>query len=478
MGRPRDSGGCGNWAAQAQFENLIGESRSAMLADPARALGFAQQANTAATRITDEHERQLAQSQAHWLEAEALNRTGKADQAGSVAADALRLVEQIDAGSKLNGDLLATIGHIARAKGDVVAALGHYQRAFGIFEVKGERRSQAKVLQYIGTLYFEAGDYERMLKYYADSAELFDDPAIRVAARNNQGDALIELKRYDEAFVQYRQALDIARSMDSDDLVTSVITNMAYAQLSAGNVAAAQKLVSQGLASKGAQDLELAAFLKGVQAQIDWTRHNVAAARANLDVLFKGLDLAATNHDYVDFHDLAAKVYAAAGDFGQAFAHAQAYQRLDNERRAVMASTNSALMAAQFDYASQELKLTRIRAKKLETDVALEKSRERFNQLTFLWADRAAGDCRAGGQRVDQSPADDPPQPQRGEPRQPQLAGYQRRAGTRTGREDAVPRHHQPRNPHAAQWHSGHDPSAAERQQPDRPGARARHDRA
>lgn len=367
----------------AQFENLIGQSRSAMLADPAQALGFALRANAAAATIVNARERQLAQSQAHWLEAEALNRTGKADQAARVAEAALRGVEQVDLGSKLNGDLLATIGQIARARGDVVSALTQYQRAYDIFETKGERRSQAKVLQYIGTIYFDAGDFERMLKYYADSAELFDDPAIRVAARNNQGDALIELKRYTEAFAQYRQALDIARSMDSDELVTSIITNMASAQIRAGNLAAAGLLVAQGLASKGTKDPELAAFLHGVQAQIDWARHDTPSARANLDLLFKGKDPAATNHEYIDFHDLAAQVYAASGDYALALAHARAYQRLDHEQRAVMASTNSALMAAQFDYANQELKLSRIRAKKLETDVALEKSRERFNQLTF-----------------------------------------------------------------------------------------------
>jgi len=370
-------------AVDARFGDLIGQSRAAMLADPAQALRFAQAAVTAAAPITDTRERDLAQAQAHWLEAEALNRTGKPDEASRVAEHALGLVEKYDAGSKLNGDLLATIGQIARTKGDVVAALERYQRAFHIFEAKGERRSQAKVLQYIGTLYFEAGDYERMLKYYADSAELFDDPAIRVAARNNQGDALIELKRYEEAFVRYRQALEIARSMESDDLVTSILTNMASAQIRAGNLSAAQRLVAEGLASRGAQDPYLAAFLRGVQAEIDWTRQNAPAARANLDRLFKGHDLTTTNHEYVDFHDLASKVYAAVGDYSTALAHARAYQRLDEERRAVMASTNSALMAAQFDFANQELKLSRVRAKKLESDVALEKSRERYNRLTF-----------------------------------------------------------------------------------------------
>jgi len=367
----------------ARYQNLLSQSRSAMLADPAQALGIARKAIAAAAPITNERDRQLAQSQGHWLEAEALNRTGDAKQAEAVAEAALHIVERFDPGSKLNGDLLATIGQIARATGKVVTALEVYQRAFRIFAAKGERRSQAKVLQYIGDLYSEAGDFERMFKYYSDSVEMFDDPALRVSARNNQGDALIELKRYDEAFAKYRQALNIAQTMNSEGLVTSIITNMAAAQIRAGNLAAAERLLAQGFASMGARDADLAAFLHGVQAQIDWARHDAPAARANLEILFKGHELATTNWEYLDFHGLAAKVYAALGDFRMALAQAQAFQRVDREKRAVMASTSSALMAAQFDYANQELKLSRIRAKKLETDVALEKSRERYNRLTF-----------------------------------------------------------------------------------------------
>jgi signal transduction histidine kinase len=40
-------------------------------------------------------------------------------------------------------------------------------------------------------------------------------------------------------------------------------------------------------------------------------------------------------------------------------------------------------MAAQFDYANQELKLSRVRAKKLETDAALERSRQLLIKLTL-----------------------------------------------------------------------------------------------
>ncbi|MBC2650886.1 tetratricopeptide repeat protein [Novosphingobium flavum] len=355
-----------------------------MLSDPAQALSHARKAVASAGTIADLRERRLAETQGHWLEAEALNRTDQPDAAEAVAIAALRVVEQYDAGSALNGDLLATIGQIARAKGDVVSALSDYQKAFRIFEAQGQRRSQAKVLQYIGTLYFDAGDFERMLKYYADSAELFDDPAIRVAARNNQGDALVELKRYDEAFLQYRRALEIARTMENEDLVTSILTNMATAYARAGNLGTARRLVAQGLASPGARDPDLAAFLHGVQAQIDWARHDTAAAVANLNLLFRGQDPTKTNYEYAEFHHLASKVYAAAGDYPLALAHSLAYQRLDEERRAVMASTNAALMAARFDLANQELKVSRIKAKKLESDIALQKSRERYDRLAFI----------------------------------------------------------------------------------------------
>ncbi len=368
---------------KARYAALIDQSRGAMLSDPRQALGFSQQAVAAASAIANERERQLAQTQAHWLEAEALSRTGQINQAAAVAAAALGLISTLDPGSKLEGDLLATTGQIAQAKGDVAAALDNFQRAFALFERAREARSQAKVLQYIGTIYYEAGDYPRMLKYYQDSAELFDDAAIRVSAYNNQGDALIELKRYNEAFALYKKSLAVARSLESEDLVTSIITNMASAQYQSGNLAAAERLAAEGLASPGARDPELAGYLWGIKAQIAWAGKSVPAASAALDRLFGGVDLAETSNAFLQFHDLASQVYAATGDYPRALAHARAYQRLDQQRRAVMTSTNSALMAAQFDYANQELKVSRIRAKKLESDVALERSRERFDRLAF-----------------------------------------------------------------------------------------------
>lgn len=368
---------------KARYEALINQSRSSMLADPVKALGFSRQAVASASAIANERERQLAAVQGHWLEAEALSRTGQVAQSSTVATAALGLIRELDPGSKLEGNLLATTGQIAQAKGDVAAALEDFQRAFTLFERGHEPRSQAKVLQYIGTIYYEAGDYPRMLKYYQDSAELFDDPAIQVSAYNNQGDALIELKRYNEAFALYKKSLALARALESDDLVTSIITNMASAQYQSGNLAGAQRLVAQGLASKGARDPELAGFLWGISAQIAWAGKSVPAASAALDRLFGGADLNQTGNAFMQFHDLASQIYAATGDYPRALAHARAYQRLDQQRRAVMTSTNSALMSAQFDYANQELKVSRIRAKKLESDVALERSRERFNRLAF-----------------------------------------------------------------------------------------------
>ncbi len=372
------------WANSAQFDDLFGRSRAAMLAEPGQALALARQAAAATNDMAEGPLRNTDLLQAHWLEAEALSRTGDIDQADKVAAAALTQISQQSPGTKLHADLLATNGSIAKSRGEFGKALLLYQQSYGIHLRLGDRRSQAKMLQWIGSIYFDAGNYERMLKYYSDSADLFDDPAIRLSAYNNQGDALKEMKRYGDALALYRQALDVAKTMDSEGLTASILTNMASAQFLAGDLDAAEALVNQGLATPGLAETGQEPFLWGVRAQIAWASKDAAAARSALDRTFAGQDLANTPPEFREFHQLGSAVYAATGDYQKALEHARGWQRLDHQMRDVMAQANTALLGAQFDFASQELKVSRLKARQLESRIALENSRQKFNRLALF----------------------------------------------------------------------------------------------
>ena len=67
---------------------------------------------------------------------------------------------------------------------------------------------------YLGAIYMQKGDYEAALAHYQE-ADL-DDDVLRVMAVGNQGDALVELGRTDEAVKQFEKAA----SMESNEFTT------------------------------------------------------------------------------------------------------------------------------------------------------------------------------------------------------------------------------------------------------------------
>ena len=100
----------------------------------------------------------------------------------------------------------------------------------------------------------------------------------------------------------------------------------------------------------------------GVLAQIALKHGRVDEAAALITQTFAGQDLAETPLPFRDFHKSAAEIFARQGRHDLAYAHLTAFKRLDDGVRALAASTNSALMAARFDFTNQDLKITRLTA--------------------------------------------------------------------------------------------------------------------
>jgi tetratricopeptide (TPR) repeat protein len=82
-----------------------------------------------------------------------------------------------------------------------------------IAEEHGSTPSGKLAQYYLGAIYMEQGDYEAALDHYK-KADLKDD-VLRVMAVGNQGDALVELGRTDEAVRQFEKAA----SMTNNELV-------------------------------------------------------------------------------------------------------------------------------------------------------------------------------------------------------------------------------------------------------------------
>ena len=370
--------------APAGFDGQITASKMSMMAEPAAALVHARAAASLAQAKPAGVEHDVAIATAQWLEGEASTRLRKPTDALPLLDPALATVTRLKPNSKLQGDLLKSRGRAYAAQGKVQQALSDYHDAFRIYQRANEPRSEAMALQEIGSVYGDARDYAHVLQYYAQSNEVFSaDPTLTLTAHNNRGTALKNLGRYAEALPEFRAALSAAEQLKSAYLQAHILNNIASTEALMHDTRAARADVDRGLALS-ASDAEAKSerpFLLGVLAKVESDIGAYGKAASLLDQTFAGMNLAATAMDYRDFHEIAARVYERAGQEGLALEHLKAFKRLDDQGRELAANTNAALMAAQFDFANQDLKITKLKAGQLERDIALAKTKARIHAL-------------------------------------------------------------------------------------------------
>ena len=377
--------------AQPAGDNVaarIAEAKTAMMADPDTAVRKASDALRQLAGGPTNRQTLLLRTEAQWLQGEALGRVNRIDEAKPVIDNALATAERIAPVSKLRGDLLMSRGAIAAETGDVQRAFVSYRAAHDIFRDLGERRSRAIALQNIGSIFSDAGDYARVLNYYNQSSEIWsDDVALTMSAQNNRGSALKKLGQYAQAEAEYRKALSVAAAMESPSLEARILSNLASTQLLQQQFGEARRSADAGLrlARRDVAAAEEAPFLWGIRAQIAIAQGRVAEGLTLLARTFQGQNLAKTTFFFRDFHETAARAFADVGDDRMSRLHLLALKRLDDEARAIRTSTNAALMAAQFDFSNQELRISQLKQGQLERDNMIQRAKAR-QQLILLAA--------------------------------------------------------------------------------------------
>ncbi|KWV92724.1 EAL domain-containing protein [Erythrobacter sp. YT30] len=366
--------------ADQAYEKAIGEAKAQMMADSESALAHARDAKSYVVGSDDTARK--ARLTAQWLEAEALMRLNRADDAAQLIANSLEEIEKDFDGSKLHADLLRSQAGLYVRKAKYGEALSDFLTANDIYKEQGEDRSRALILQNIGSLYSDARDYNRVLSYYRQASEAYpDDPALALSEHNNVGNALKELKRLDEAEAEFREALAVAEKMDSPLLEARILTNIASTQYLAGMYDEAEQTIRTGLRIASANAPEWQPFLYGVRAQIALARGNQDLAENYISQTFHNEDLSSTSPFFRDFHDTAYKVYSQRGDFGLALKHFEAFHRIDDQARELSSAANNALLSARFDAANRELQISKLSVEKEANEVRLDAAQ---NQNLFL----------------------------------------------------------------------------------------------
>ena len=353
-------------ADERDYARDIDLAKSFILSEPNRALEYAQRAEASAG-LAHNADARIRRASAQWLEAEALIRLNRADEGLPIAKSA-RAATELDApNSQLLGDILMAEGYAEETVARPADALNDYQRANRLFSAKHDLRGQSKSLQNIAGIYDEAKDYDRALSYYRQATDIYQaDDALALSAFNGAGITYQHLNRYAEAEASFRRAEGIAVRLKSPMLEASVLANIANALVLQKKYDSAQLEIARAqlVRARNPSVAELSPLLWGVQAEVDFRRHRIAAALEDLDKAFKGLDLASTDAPFHDIHEFAYEIYRQTGEFRKATAHLEAYKRLDDASWKLAASTSAQLASAQFDFAKQNLQITELKLSK------------------------------------------------------------------------------------------------------------------
>lgn len=269
---------------------------------------------------------------ANWLEGEALMRLNRSEEAAGVIRPALSKAQKSFAEEKIYADLLRSAASLEGRIGNSRQALAYFLLAQERYERLGETRSQAIVLQNIGSLYSQSREYERVLKYYRKAAEVFSDDAIlSLSAHNNIGNALRGMDRFAEAESEFGKALIIARKMASPLLEARILTNLAAAQRLGGAGAQAEETAKIALALAEEHALDWSPFIYGVLAQVELDRGDLVKADDYISRTFADVPLDTSNALFRDFHETASKIFERNGREDLAELHAAAFDRLDRQ---------------------------------------------------------------------------------------------------------------------------------------------------
>lgn len=352
-----------------------------MAVDPVQAGHSAQAAEALAVRLPQSAARTITIATALWLRGEALTRQGLAVTAVPLIDAALISVTNIVPAIKLQGDLLQTRGEVESSLGRPQAALQDYQRAFTIFGKVGSARSQAVALQNIGLIYLEANDLEKVFYYYKLADEIFpNDPMLALSRSANLAGALYAAKRFDETEAEYRRADLIASRLHNPTLEVQMLSNLAITQQVLGKLDAADATLNEAIKLwQRAGTSAMAPLLFRARAELALARHHPAEAVELIERALLSAGDAAATRPYWQLQNTAYLAYARSGDTDKALAHFEIFKRLEDESRALAASTTATLMAAQFDFANQNARIATLKAGQLERDIALARLQARQN---------------------------------------------------------------------------------------------------
>jgi tetratricopeptide (TPR) repeat protein len=170
------------------------------------------------------------------LKAKTLEKLGRWDEAIEELLRALPTLSE-DQNSPLMGDIYLHLGNLYAVKGHVGVARKMFDRALQIYRKNHSPIGEAKVFNSIAALYFEQGEMEKALKFYAlayRGAVIGKDNNLKAILFGNLGILFSVTGMLDKALICYRKGLEEHRKNGDLHGISQIYHNLGMAMKSKG----------------------------------------------------------------------------------------------------------------------------------------------------------------------------------------------------------------------------------------------------
>lgn len=151
----------------------------------------------------------------------------------------------IDEGGRLYGEAEQQF-----SQGRYADALELFQQALTLYQSRGDRPQEARILHYLGRTYSQLNQPEAALQAIAQAltlAEALDDPATTAGLLNTQGEIFFQQSDYAQAIAAYELSLALFQSLEDQRGEAQLLNNLGVVQQRLGQYSQASTTYQQAL---------------------------------------------------------------------------------------------------------------------------------------------------------------------------------------------------------------------------------------
>ena len=316
-----------------------------------------------------------AAAAALWVKAQASFRLGDNEAARRFIGLAQRRNPRGTEGRRTAAYLSLLEGLLNRSDGDFSESFGAFRTAQQGFIATRDQRGQALALQSVGVLYNDVGNGEGAIRYFRLAEEAYDgDDIFLFSLYNNVGIAYQTSDSFEQSERYFLRARDLAQRLGFGDFVGRITLNIAINQAYGGKFDRAIATLDQFEAATAEVSEADARKVAAMRAQIALGRGNLPAALRYARQAVAGTNPASSDQSLWRMHDVAYRVFSAAGLRDEALAHLEAVRRLDEDAAKLSRSNRAALLSAQFQFDAQSTRIAQLRAENLEQEVGFQRT--------------------------------------------------------------------------------------------------------